>query len=152
MVNIEKKRESKEFLLNSLDFLLAVDDFSRIGALRFQDESGILQRNEKGKPTTPPLIELESLLHATRAIETHTETAADLEYLRGKGTSIGGLRPKCTMIDEEGCLSIGKFPSVHDTYSLTKGEVLALRIAAAALLGIENSVHTYTDIVDSQAL
>lgn len=29
-------------------------------------------------------------------------------------------------------MSIGKFPSVHDTYSVTKGEVLALRIAAAA--------------------
>lgn len=117
--------------LNSLDFLLAVDDFSRIGALRFQDEHGIFQRGD-GKGKAPPLIELNSLLHATRAVETDTETAADLEYLRGRGTSLGGLRPKCTIIDQDGSLSIGKFPSVHDTYSVTKGEVLALRIAAAA--------------------
>lgn len=119
--------------LTSLDFLLAVDDFSRIGALRFQDESGVFQRKgEKEKRTAPPLIELDSLLHATRAVETDTETAADLEYLRGRGTSLGGLRPKCTIIDKDGSLSIGKFPSVHDSYSVTKGEVLALHVAAAA--------------------
>lgn len=119
--------------LTSLDFLLAVDDFSRVGALRFQDENGTFQREEeKGKRKTPPLIELDALLHATRAVETDTETAADLEYLRGRGTSLGGLRPKCTILDKDGSLSIGKFPSVHDSYSVTKGEVLALRIAAAA--------------------
>src|ERR1700722_15554024 len=119
--------------LTSLDFLLAVDDFSRIGALRFQDESGVFQRGGgKGKRTAPPLIELDSLLRATRAVETDTETAADLESLRGRGTSLGGLRPKCTVIDKDGSLSIGKFPSVHDSYSVTKGEVLALHIAAAA--------------------
>lgn len=119
--------------LTSLDFLLAVDDFSRIGALRFQDESGVFQRGGgKGKRTAPPLIELDSLLRATRAVETDTETAADLEYLRGRGTSLGGLRPKCTVIDQDGSLSIGKFPSVHDSYSVAEGEVLALHIAAAA--------------------
>lgn len=119
--------------LTSLDFLLAVDDFSRVGALRFQDENGIfLREGEKGKRTTPPLIELDALLCATRAVETDTETAADLEYLRGRGTSLGGLRPKCTILDKDGSLSIGKFPSVQDSYSVTKGEVLALRIAAAA--------------------
>lgn len=119
--------------LTSLDFLLAVDDYSRIGALRFQDESGVFQQGEKnGKRTAPPLIELDSLLHATRAVETDTETAADLEYLRGRGTSLGGLRPKCTVIDQDGFLSIGKFSSVHDSYCVTKGEVLALRVAAAA--------------------
>lgn len=119
--------------LTSLDFLLAVDDFSRIGAIRFQDENGEFQRvGEKGKRTAPPLIELNSILHATHAVETDTETVADLEYLRGRGTSLGGLRPKCTVIDQDGSLSIGKFPSIRDSYSVTKGEVLALHIAAAA--------------------
>lgn len=138
--NAKNRKEKKDHgisfdnsSLTSLDFLLSVDDFSRIGALRFQDESGVFQRGTgKGKRTAPPLIELASLLHATRAVETDTETAADLEYLRGRGTSLGGLRPKCTVIDQDGSLSIGKFPSVHDSYSVAKGEVLALRIAAAA--------------------
>lgn len=119
--------------LNALDFLLAVDDSSRVGALRFQDEEGIFQRaQQEGRRTAPPLIELGQLLAATRAVESNSETAADLAYLRGKGTSLGGLRPKCTVIDDDGHLSIGKFPSIADERAVTKGEVLALRLAHVA--------------------
>lgn len=119
--------------LNSLDFLLAVDDESRVGALRLQDEAGVFQRApEAGRRTTPPLLELAQLLSATRAVETHQDTIADLEYLRGRGTSVGGLRPKCTVRDDEGALCIGKFPSVQDGHAVTKGEVLALRLARRA--------------------
>jgi serine/threonine-protein kinase HipA len=119
--------------LNALDFLLAVDDASRVGALRFQDEGGVFQRAaEEGRRTAPPLIELRHLLSASHAVETHTETEEDLRYLRGRGTSLGGLRPKCTVIDDDGRLSIGKFPSVADDRAVTKGEVLALRLATAA--------------------
>ena len=119
--------------LNALDYLLAVDDVSRVGALRLRDEDGLFQRaSEEGRRTTPPLVELAHLLAATRAVETNTETAADLAYLRGRGTSLGGLRPKCTVIDEDGQLAIGKFPSVADERSVTKGEVLAMRLARRA--------------------
>jgi serine/threonine-protein kinase HipA len=80
--------------LNDLDFLLAVDDGSRVGALRFQDENGIFQgAPSEGRRTAPPLIELRALLMASRAVESNTETAAVLAYLRGRGTSLGGLRP-----------------------------------------------------------
>jgi serine/threonine-protein kinase HipA len=119
--------------LDSMDYLLAVDDTSRVGALRFQDEQGIFQRAyEDERRTTPPLLELADLFAATRAVESNTETAADLAYLRGRGTSLGGLRPKCTVIDDDGYLSIGKFPSVADERAVTKGEVLAMNLAAAA--------------------
>jgi serine/threonine-protein kinase HipA len=119
--------------LNSLDFLLEVDDASRVGALRFQDEEGVFRRAaEPGRRTAPPLIELAQLAAATKAVETNSETAADLEYLRGRGTSLGGLRPKCTVVDEKGWLSVGKFPSVADERAITKGEILAMRLARAA--------------------
>lgn len=119
--------------LNHLDYLLAVDDLSRMGALRFQDEDGIFQRKpDTAARSAPPLIELGALLSASRAVEMQTETAADLAYLRGRGTSLGGLRPKCSVIDDDGRLSIGKFPSVADDRPVTKGEVLALRLASAA--------------------
>ena len=119
--------------LNHLDFLLEVDDPSRVGALRFQDEEGIFRRDsEPGRRTTPPLIELAHLAAASRSFETHSETEADLAYLRGRGTSLGGLRPKCTVIDEKGRLSIGKFPSVADERAVTKGEVLAMHLARDA--------------------
>jgi serine/threonine-protein kinase HipA len=119
--------------LSDLDFLLEVDDASRVGALRFQDEQGAFQRSaEPGRRAAPPLIELARLAAASRSVETNSETAADLAYLRGRGTSLGGLRPKCTVVDEKGRLSIGKFPSVADERAVTKGEVLAMRLASAA--------------------
>ena len=43
-----------------------------------------------------------ALLAASRAIETNSDTLADLAYLRGRGTSLGGLRPKCSVIDDDG--------------------------------------------------
>lgn len=119
--------------LSSLDFLLSVDDYSRMGALRFRDEHGRFQRApEPGRRTAPPLIELHHLLAASRAVETKTETAEDLAYLLGRGTSLGGLRPKCTVVDDHGRLAIGKFPSVSDERPVTRGEVLAMRLARAA--------------------
>lgn len=119
--------------LNAMDYLLAVDDISRVGALRLQDEEGRYQRTvEDGRRTTPPLVEIGQLLAATHAIETNTETAADLAYLRGRGTSLGGLRPKCSVVDDDGRLAIGKFPSVTDDRSVTKGEVLAMMLARKA--------------------
>ena len=120
-------------VLSSLDYLLAVDDIARVGALRFMDEDGKYQREiEEGRRTTPPLIELAQLLAATKAVESNTETAADLAYLRGRGTSLGGLRPKCTVRDEDGALALAKFPSITDERAVTRGEVLALRLARNA--------------------
>jgi serine/threonine-protein kinase HipA len=119
--------------LTELDYLLAVDDFSRVGALRLRDPNGTWQRTTVGgQRSTPPLIELERVFLASRAVERGDETAEDLRYLQGRGTSLGGMRPKCTLIDEDGRLSIGKFPSVGDARSVTRGEVLALKLAALA--------------------
>lgn len=119
--------------LTELDYLLAVDDFSRVGALRLLDpEGGWYGTAPKGRRSTPPLIELERTYQASRAVERGQETAEDLRYLQGKGTSLGGMRPKCTMVDEDGWLAIGKFPSVGDARSVTRGEVLALKLAARA--------------------
>lgn len=119
--------------LTELDYLLAVDDFSRVGALRLRDPNGTWHGTApEGRRTTPPLIELEHIYQASRAVERGEETAEDLRYLQGKGTSLGGMRPKCTIVDEDGRLAIGKFPSVSDTRSVTRGEVLALKLAQLA--------------------
>ncbi len=119
-------------LLDDFDFLLWVNDFSRMGAIRFRDDKGVFHRPSSGKRDTPTLIQLPHLLSASKAVEENKETARDLEYLRGNGTSLGGLRPKCSIIDADGSLAIGKFPSVNDTRSIVHGEVLALHLAAAA--------------------
>lgn len=134
--------------LNAMDFLLAVDDASRVGALRFRDEAGVVCRaSDPGRRTAPPFVELSHLISASRAVELEEETASDLAYLRGRGTSLGGLRPKCSIVDATGRLSIGKFPSVQDERAVTKGEVLAMQLARAA--GIQAAE---TQLVDSDGV
>ena len=43
--------------LNSLDYLLAVDDFSRVGAIRLRDENGVLPASNRGGPTDGATID-----------------------------------------------------------------------------------------------
>jgi serine/threonine-protein kinase HipA len=119
--------------LTEADYLACVDDFSRVGALRLQDENGRYLRSvADGARSTPAFLELEKILLASRAVELSKETTEDLAYLQGKGTSLGGMRPKCTILDSDGALSLGKFSSVNDERSITRGEVLALRLAQLA--------------------
>lgn len=128
----DRRADPKLGPLTELDYLCAVDDFSRIGALRLNCDGKYLRSAEEGKRRTPALIELEHMYAATRAVETDTETTEDLNYLIGRGTSVGGMRPKCTVTDETGRLAIGKFPSVKDTINVTRAEVLALHLARKA--------------------
>lgn len=119
--------------LQSVDFLLSVDDASRVGAICFRDEEGVFCRpSEPEHRSVLPMVELGKLLGATRAVESESESAGDLAHLLGRATSLGGMRPKCTVVDEKGRLAIGKFPSISDECSVTKGEVLAMHLAAAA--------------------
>lgn len=133
-----RSKDSSLRALTEVDYLCAVDDFSRVGALRLRDEQGnYLRKVATGARATPAFLELEKVLLASRAVELSKETTEDLIYLQGKGTSLGGMRPKCTILDTNGALSLGKFSSVNDERSVTRGEVLALRLAKLA--GIESA-------------
>ena len=124
--------------LSEIDYLLGVDDISRIGAIRMldPDTGAFLRMVEDDQRGTPPLLELAQLMAASRAVELNKETEADLRYLRGRGTSVGGMRPKCTVVDDDGHLAIGKFPSIKDDRCVTRGEVLALHLAAKAGISV----------------
>lgn len=80
----------------------------------------------------PPLVELDKVVQAARALEAGTESAQDLQYLLGQGTSLGGARPKSTVRDTDGRLALGKFPSQADPRDIIRGEVLAMHLAAKA--------------------
>ena len=117
--------------LTAFDYLAAVDDFSRVGALRLVDAQGRLLGS--GVPDrTPQVVDLGKIAAATRNVEEGTDSEADIEYLQGRATSLGGLRPKCTLLDADGALALGKFPSVTDERSIVRGEILALRLVAHA--------------------
>lgn len=127
-----RKSGAKQGRSDDLDYLLAVDDFSRVGALRFCRLGESPETLEAGRRRTPTLIDLSRIYSAGQRLETDRETLEDLRYLEGKGTSLGGARPKCTVLDEAGHLCLAKFPSVADTRDIEKGEILALTLAVKA--------------------
>jgi serine/threonine-protein kinase HipA len=114
-----------------VDYVLALDDHSRIGALRF--------RTGPGEPflspsvgVIPPLVRLAALLRAAEAIHFENETAEDLRFLLGEGSPLGGARPKSAVRQEDGGLAIAKFPKADDIRDIGAGETLALQIARNA--------------------
>lgn len=119
--------------LMPVDFILWVDDAVRVGALRLFDVAQrCYLRSGSEHRHVPPLIELEAVLQASRALESGNESEQDLHYLLGRATSLGGARPKSTVIDLDGCLALGKFPSQADQRDVIRGEVLAMQLAGQA--------------------
>lgn len=114
-----------------IDYVLALDDSSRLGALRFRINAG----SPFLAPSTgrlPPMIRLPALLRAADAINSDTETAQDLRFLLGAGSPLGGARPKCAVSLKDGRLAIAKFSKPDDTRDIAAGEILALTLAAQA--------------------
>ena len=126
--------------LMPVDFILWVDDSVRIGALRFFDpEQQCYLHTGSGHHHVPPLVELGTVLQASRALESGTESERDLQYLLGRATSLGGARPKSTVIDLDGRLALGKFPSQADQRDVIRGEVLAMQLARCAGIRVADS-------------
>ncbi len=114
-----------------LDYVLALDDSTRLGALRFrQDPTCAFLAPTVGK--LPPLVRLQTLLRAADAIHSDAETAADLRFLLGAGSPLGGARPKSAIALPDGRLALAKFPKPDDTRDIAAGEILALTLAAKA--------------------
>lgn len=126
-----------------IDYVLALDDAARVGALRFRihAESPFLAATT-GK--LPPLVRLSALLRATDAIHSETATAQDLRFLLGAGSPLGGARPKSAVILADDRLAMAKFPKPDDTRDIAAGEILALTLAAQA--GIEVAEHRLVPI------
>lgn len=123
--------------LEQVDFLMWVDDEARVGALRlFDPQKKVYLRSGNLSRHVPPLLELDRVLQAARALEDGTESKQDLQYLLGQGTSLGGARPKSTVRDTDGRLALGKFPSQADQRDVIRGEVLAMHLAANAGINV----------------
>lgn len=135
-----------------IDQLLAVDDFSRMGALRFSDEQTPLPAERAARLQTPTTRDLPTLFRACRRIELDRETEEDLLYLEGRGTSLGGARPKCSVINRAGRLCLAKFDSLADQRDIAKGEVLALTLARLCGLQAANAERCSIDGVSASII
>ena len=92
----------------------------------------------------PALIELGRLLQITERILRDEETDEDLQLIFAPGSSLGGARPKASVIDQHGRLSIAKFPKETDDYSMETWEEIALRLAGQA--GIATPDHELIEV------
>lgn len=77
-----------------------------------------------------------ALLNAADAVHGESETAADLRFLLGRGSPLGGARPKSAVALRDGRLAIAKFPKPDDTLDVAAGEVLALTLARSAGISV----------------
>jgi serine/threonine-protein kinase HipA len=113
------------------DFLLAVNDEIRLGALRFKLPKDERFLSFSAKPV-PPLIELKTLLSAADRVEKGKERKGDLSLLLAPGGSLGGARPKAVIRDRHGHLTLAKFPWKMDEWSVILWEKVTLDLAKNA--------------------
>lgn len=135
--------------LGELDYLLGVADETRLGALRFR-WSGEDEFQARVPNGVPAIIELGRLLQITERILRDEETDEDLQLIFAPGSSLGGARPKASVIDQYGHLSIAKFPKETDEYSIETWEEIALRLAERA--GISTPHHALLEVAGKAVL
>lgn len=116
--SIKAKEENRHVkTLNEIDYLLQVEDTSRMGAIRLSLDGTHYLSNEKDMEV-PPFEFIRKLEQASLEYEKDDDILNDkwLKQLIGPGSSLGGARPKATVKDTNGDLWIAKFPSKHDIY------------------------------------
>lgn len=115
----EEKRAVRN--LSSFDYLMGIDDFSRMGGFRLKRELDGDFINVSPSLKIPPQTELRQLVLASQEVEKSEENDVLPEkkwiaQLIQPGTSLGGARPKAGVLDDSGNLCIAKFPSRKDDY------------------------------------
>lgn len=137
--------------LSEADFLLLVDDETRLGALRFKtDVEGLFLAAPIEKRRVPPLVDLPRLLSAAAHMEEEKDSMDELRLLLAPGSSLGGARPKASIIDRDGSLAIAKFPSHDDELDIVRWEQVALSLAEQA--GVEVAPHRIEIILGKPVL
>ena len=135
-------------LLDS-DYLLGVADTARLGALRFR-WAGDNAFQAPARAGVPDLIELRRLLQITERILRNEETDEDLQIIFAPGSSLGGARPKVSVVDPRGNLFIAKFPKETDDYCIETWEEIALRLANHA--GIATPLHKLISVAGKKVM
>lgn len=131
----EKTGKTQRFL-NEVDYLLQVDDMARQGALRFsREENGPFLTQYEGS-SIPPLIDMPRLLVAADHISADNDTDEDIRLLIPPGSSLGGARPKASVRESLGNLSLAKFPCKSDEMSTVLWEAVALTLAEQSEISV----------------
>ncbi|MBW1873301.1 MAG: HipA domain-containing protein, partial [Deltaproteobacteria bacterium] len=134
---LARDENRKELKLMESDYLLGVHDSHRMGALRFRKTKNGPFLDDNQYLASPPWTSLRELERISLQLE--REDAADdpnyakwLRMLIAPGGSLGGARPKASVIDDKGSLWIAKFPSRRDDDDVGAWEGVAHELARRA--------------------
>jgi serine/threonine-protein kinase HipA len=134
LARAEGREEKKLF---ETDYLLGVYDGHRMGALRFKLEENGPFLNDNKKMASPPWASLRELEQISLRLE-DDDVIDDPDYLKwlsmliAPGASLGGARPKASIVDADGGLWIAKFPSRNDQGDVGGWEIVTYELAILA--------------------
>lgn len=141
---LARKEGRKENRLQETDFLLGVYDQHRMGGIRFKTNEDGPFLNDNKEMAAPPFSSLRELQHASSVIENEDITAPDylkwINLLIAPGSSLGGARPKASVIDPQEQLWIAKFPSKYDDKDIGAWEKVAHDLAVAAGINMSKAI------------
>ena len=124
-------------VFTNYDYLTGIEDFTRMGGIRYKEEDSDGYINASAKYLFPPIESLRALCDACHEIELAEERnelpeQRWLDQLIDPGTSLGGARPKANVIDTDGTLYVAKFPSKKDLENTELIEHFSHQLAAKA--------------------
>lgn len=135
---LAEKEGRKPSKLYDSDYLLGVYDETRMGGIRFKANlEGPFLSDDK-ETAAPPWATLRTLEEASRNFE-NDETGLTEKWLNQlikPGSSLGGARPKATVVDTKDQLWIAKFPSKNDENDTGAWEMVAHDLAALCGLNV----------------
>jgi serine/threonine-protein kinase HipA len=134
-----KERREPRRLVES-DYLIGVYDRNRMGALRFRERGSQMFQSSDESMAAPPWSSLRDLEYASFLAEREEDDDkldAWLALLIAPGSSLGGARPKASVVDAEGNLWIAKFPGKDDDLDIGAWELLTAGLARDS--GVEMS-------------
>ena len=128
-------------MLTNYDYLIGIEDFTRMGGIRYKEEDSDGYINASDKYLVPPIESLRALCDACHEIELAEERnelpeQRWLDQLIDPGTSLGGARPKANVVDTDGTLYVAKFPSKKDLENTELIEHFSHQLAAKAGINV----------------
>ena len=130
-------QDRKPNKLFETDYLLGVYDGHRMGGLRFKLDSDGPFLGEDEHHSSPPWTSIRELEQISLRLEeegaiVNPEYLEWLNILVNPGSSLGGARPKASVLDPDNHLWIAKFPSKTDEGDVGAWEIVTYELAIAS--------------------
>jgi serine/threonine-protein kinase HipA len=150
-----REEERRPMTLGPWEFLLGVQDCTRMGAMRYSlpGQDVFLADEALSAPPVTKIAELQVIAFelTRKKLASPDKIKECLKVLVAPGASLGGARPKANLVDDQGHLWIAKFPSADDDYDVAVWEKVlhdlalgcGITVPDARLMQIGDGFHTF---------